>query len=195
MTPTSRLYGLLTAVGVLVALLKALSTTSDLSVVLPWMLVFDGALLVLMIVDGLLVGQARRPVIQREPLHRLSIGRDNLVTLSLKTPATPAQLQIYDRYPNEFEEIAMPLRATCAAKSDLQLTYTVHPQQRGEFQWGDLEIRQRGPLGLAWRGWRVAQAQKVAGQCRQQFCRSGLIDDIGNHHHQGSTMLLGRYFR
>jgi uncharacterized protein (DUF58 family) len=162
MTPTSRLYAWLAAGGALGVLLMTLSNTPNLWAILPWMLAFDGGILILMLVDGASVSQARRAVIQREPLKRLSIGRDNIVTLTIDSPATPVQLQIYDCYPPPFDEIAMPLRATCAAKTQMKLTYTVHPQQRGEFHWGDLEIRQRGPMGLAWRSWRVSQSQKVA---------------------------------
>ncbi len=162
MTPTSRLYGLMAMGGAVAALLQGVSQTTSPAIILLGMLAFDGLLLGLMLLDGVLVNQAKRPTVKREPLHRFSIGRDNKVTITIDTKATPAQLQIYDRYPNPLGDIAMPLRANCGAKSRSQVSYTVHPQQRGEFQWGDLEVRQRGPLGLAWRGWRIPQSQSVA---------------------------------
>lgn len=162
MTPTLRLYGLMAVGGGVAAMLQGLSPTSSPAAILVWMLAFDGGLLVLMLADGLLVSPARRPAVKREPLQRLSIGRDNKVTITITAAATPAQVQVYDRYPQQFGEIAMPLRASCGAKTSRQLTYTVQPQQRGEFQWGDLEIRQRGPLGLTWRSWRISQSTTVA---------------------------------
>lgn len=162
MVPTSRFYGLLTLTGSLAALLTSLSATPNLPVILSSMVVVDGALVLLMLIDGMLSSPSQRPTITREKLQRLSIGRDNTVTITIETKSKGASLQIYDRYPNEFDEIAMPLQANCGAKMRAQLTYTVHPQQRGEFQWGNLDIRQRGPLGLAWCGWQVSQSQKVA---------------------------------
>ncbi|MEO0540422.1 MAG: DUF58 domain-containing protein, partial [Cyanobacteria bacterium P01_A01_bin.105] len=126
------------------------------------MLLFDGSVLLLMLVDGLLVSSNRRPTIQREPLQRLSIGRDNAVTLTIQAKGIPADLHIYDPYPAALNQVPMPLRALCPAKTAQTLTYTVHPQQRGEFTWGDLQVRQRGAMGLAWRGWTVPQQQTVA---------------------------------
>ncbi|MEL6385015.1 MAG: DUF58 domain-containing protein, partial [Cyanobacteria bacterium J06626_18] len=72
-----------------------------------------------------------------------------------------ARLQIYDRYPSEFDEISMPLTLTVPAKTTQTLTYQVFPAKRGAYQWGDLQVRQRGPLGLAWRSWTVPSAQQV----------------------------------
>lgn len=162
MTPTLRLYGLMAAGGVAAAVIQGATPTASSSSILLWMLAFDGLLLSLMLLDGLMVSRAKRPTVEREPLHRLSIGRDNKVTITVATKTSPAQLQIYDRYPNQLGEIAMPLRLDCGAKTRSHITYTVHPRQRGEFKWGDLEVRQRGPLQLAWRSWRMPQAQTVA---------------------------------
>ncbi len=163
MTPTARVYSLLVVGGIIAAALNGLAPDSASIATVVWpMLLFDGGVLVLMGIDGLLVTKVRRPNIQRESLQRLSIGRDNAVTLNIQTQGTQADLQIYDQYPAELNEVPMPLRAVCPAKTAQALTYTVHPQQRGEFQWGDLQVRQRGPLGLAWRGWTVPQKQTVA---------------------------------
>ncbi|MEL7503898.1 MAG: DUF58 domain-containing protein [Cyanobacteria bacterium J06554_6] len=166
MTPTSRVYGLLAMGGLIAVALNGLSPeAASLGTVLWPMLLFDGGVLLLMLVDGLRVAPSRRPEIVREPLQRLSIGRDNLVSLTLRAQDAPADLQIYDRLPAEFDNFdttAMPLRALSPANTAQTLTYTVYPQQRGEFKWGDLQVRQRGPLGLAWRGWTVPQAQTVA---------------------------------
>ena len=42
------------------------------------------------------------------------------------------------------------------------VSYHVKPDKRGEEQWGDVYVRQRGPLTLAWHRWRVPQGQTVA---------------------------------
>lgn len=98
--------------------------------------------------------------IQRQPLHRLSIGRDNPITLSL-TASQPTEALIYDNYPVAFGGSPMPLPVTLTAGSDT-LSYTVHPTHRGEYAWGNLQVRQRGPWRLAWRTWQVPAEATVA---------------------------------
>ncbi|MEO0542154.1 MAG: DUF58 domain-containing protein, partial [Cyanobacteria bacterium P01_A01_bin.105] len=156
MTPTFRVYTLLAIGGMVAAALNGLVPEQASMATTVWpMLLFDGSVLLLMLVDGLLVSSNRRPTLQREPLQRLSIGRDNAVTLTIQAKGIPADLHIYDQYPAALNQVPMPLRALCPAKTAQTLTYTVPPQQRGEFTWGDLQVRQRGAMGLAWRGWTV----------------------------------------
>jgi uncharacterized protein (DUF58 family) len=47
------------------------------------------------------------------------------------------------------------------ADSNQELTYTVHPNQRGEFSWGDIQVRQLGFWGLAWDDWKIPQSQTI----------------------------------
>ena len=163
MTPTLRLYGLLVIGGTIATLLNALAPSENpVSAPLGAMLLFDGAVFMLMLIDGIQVRGVQRAIVRREKLPRLSIGRDNPVTLTVSAPRTAAMLQIYDRYPPEFDEIPMPLALTCPAKTTQTMTYQVFPGKRGEYQWGDLQVRQRGPWGLAWRSWTVPAAQTVA---------------------------------
>ena len=169
MTPTSRLYGFLILGGVIATLLNAWAPSENFfSALLGAMLLFDGAVGVLMFLDWAQVSGSRRATVQREKLPRLSIGRDNPVTLIVSTPqgggsrSPNISLSIYDRYPPQFDEIPMPLALTLPAKTTQTLTYEVFPGKRGEYQWGDVQVQQRGPWGLAWRRWKVPSAQKVA---------------------------------
>lgn len=130
------------------------------SLALLTLLCFDGAVLLVMLWDGWQV-RGRRANILRVPLQRLSIGRDNSVELVVESK-NAAELLIYDRYPAEFKGDEMPLRAVVAAGTQADLTYTVKPLHRGEYAWGDLEMRQRGPLKLAWGQWRIPAAAQVA---------------------------------
>lgn len=161
MVPTTRTYGLLVAGGAIATLLSSVSESpSRLSLAILGMLVFDGAVLLAMAWDGWQV-KKNRAQITRSPLHRLSIGRDNPMTLTLQ-PGTPTDLQIYDNYPVEFEGAKMPLIATIPSKDTAELTYTVNPKHRGEYAWGDIQVRQRGSLGLAWSDWTIPASGKVA---------------------------------
>jgi len=163
MTPTLRLYGLLALGGVVATLLSALAPSDTVfSPALEVMLFFDGVVLVTMLLDGAQVNGQYRAVVRREKLPRLSIGRDNPVTLRVAALRSPAVLQIYDRYPPEFDDIPMPLSLTCPAKTRQTVTYSVLPKERGEYAWGDIQVRQQGPWGLAWRSWTVPAAQQVA---------------------------------
>lgn len=182
MIPTQRTYGLLIAGGLVATLLSNFVPESNrLSMALLTLVCFDGGVLLATLWDSLQV-RSQRVTISRTPLQRLSIGRDNPIELTLsvektsveKTSAeTSADILIYDRYPTAFEGAEMPLRAVLStssewagneekAKGEESLTYSVKPMKRGDYAWGDLEVRQRGPLKLAWSQWRIPAAETVA---------------------------------
>ncbi len=159
--PTGRTYGLLLGGGLVVALLtNFFDTPNRLTVALIALLLFDGAVLAVMFWDGLRV-KARRATITRDPLHRLSIGRDNPISLHGES-ATPVRLRLYDNYPIAFDGTPMPLEIALNGKESETIAYTVNPKQRGEYPWGDLQVQQRSPLGLAWADWTVPAAETVA---------------------------------
>ncbi len=163
MTPTLRLYGFLALGGVVATLMSAIAPSEQFfSFPLEVMLLFDAGVLLAAMVDWAQVNGAHRAIVTREKLPRLSIGRENPVTLTVKAPRARADLQIFDCYPADFDEVPMPLRVTLPAKMGKTLTYSVLPTERGEYAWGDLQVRQRGPWGLAWRSWTVPAAQTVA---------------------------------
>jgi uncharacterized protein (DUF58 family) len=159
--PTGRTYGLLIGGGVAATLLtNFFDVPNRIVVVVMALLLFDGAVLALMFWDGLGV-ESRRAVIQRDALHRLSIGRDNPISLHGES-AAPARLRLYDNYPTAFDGTPMPLEIALSGAEPETITFTVNPKQRGEYPWGDLQIQQRGPLGLAWADWTVPAAATVA---------------------------------
>lgn len=179
MIPTQRTYGLLIAGGLVATLLSNFVPESNrVSVALLTLFCFDGSVLVATLWDSWQVGK-QRVTIARAPLQRLSIGRENPIELTLSARKA-ADVLIYDRYPTAFEGPEMPLRAilstpgsttestadstegTVAGKGEETLTYRVKPMKRGDYAWGDLEVRQRGPLKLAWSQWRIPAADTVA---------------------------------
>lgn len=129
---------------------------------------FDGLILGLVFLDGFRV-KFQRVEISRHPLGKLSIGRDNPVTLKVRSPAANTAtntgntyILIRDRYPLQFQVSTRELKTNLGANSSQELTYTVHPEERGQFEWGDIEVRQLGRWGLAWHQWQVPQPQTVA---------------------------------
>ncbi|MBW4575918.1 MAG: DUF58 domain-containing protein [Aphanothece sp. CMT-3BRIN-NPC111] len=124
-------------------------------------LLFDTVVLGIMFIDGRRVHHHRVQV-SRHPLGRLSIGRENPVVLSVQSVTRPAQIQIRDYYPADFWVSVPVQKVSIPADSSQELTYTVSPLQRGEFNWGDIQVRQLSPWGLAWYDWKIPESKKVA---------------------------------
>ena len=158
MVPSRKIY-LLLVIGMVIA--PTLAAVWNVPVSILGALLFDGAVLGLMIFDGLQVRSHRVQVTRQLP-SRLSIGRDNSVVLSV-SGNKPAEVQIRDYYPDGFApgNTHSILRVSLAADNSQELTYTVHPRQRGEFPWGDIQVRQLGTWGLAWYDWKIPQSQKI----------------------------------
>ena len=164
MTASRKVY-LLLLLGIAIAPL--LAAVWGVPVSIQGILLFDAFVLGLMLMDGLRVRYLQRAThshcvqIARQVPPRLSIGRDNPIVLSVKSGNRPAQLQICDYYPAGFGVSTAALSTFLPANSSQELTYTVHPTQRGEFQWGDIQVRQLGAWGLAWHDWKIPQSQTV----------------------------------
>ncbi|MGK7953713.1 MAG: DUF58 domain-containing protein [Crocosphaera sp.] len=132
----------------------------NLQISLFLLLFFDITFLIVMIIDGRKV-KKNRVLVSRSPLQKLSISRENSVTLSLTAQQQPAQVIIKDGYPQPFS-VSIPLLETrLNPQSKIDLSYTVYPHQRGEFHWGDIRIRQLSSWSLAWYDWKVSASQKV----------------------------------
>lgn len=162
MIPAYRVYALL-ALGMAIAtVFTALSDASDrLTWAVTGLLLFDAIVLGLAFWDAYRV-RSQAVTVTRQPLHRLSIGRDNPVGVTLQTGKQSAIVQIRDSYPPEFAVSTPTLTASLPANQTQELSYTIHPTRRGEFTWGNLYVRQLGAWGLAWRSWQVATPQQVA---------------------------------
>ena len=165
MIPSIRLYFLL-AIGIPIALLLAMLVNQQTSII--GTLLFDSLIVGLAITDALRV-KSHRVQVTRHPLHRLSIGRDNPVLLSVRsspravlTANQTAKIRLRDSYPLEFDVSQPMLEADLNPHSDEELTYTIHPSNRGEYKWGDIQVRQLGNWGLAWNDWKIPASEKVA---------------------------------
>ena len=165
MIPSIRLYFLL-AIAIPIALLLAMLVNQQTSII--GTLLFDCLILGLGIIDALRV-KSHLVQVTRHPLHRLSIGRDNLILLSVRssplaalTANQTAKIRICDSYPLEFDVSQALLETSLNPNTDEELTYTIRPQNRGEYQWGDIQVRQLGNWGLAWHDWTIPASEKVA---------------------------------
>ncbi len=158
MIPSRRVYSLL-LLGIAIAIILAIFFGVQVSIIAT--VLFDTVVLGLAIWDGQRV-KANRVQVTRYPLQRLSIGRDNPVVLSVRSGNNVSKIRLRDSYPLEFEVSTPTLDALLEANSTQELTYTVHPDSRGEFQWGEIQVRQLGQWGLAWHDWKIPASQTVA---------------------------------
>jgi uncharacterized protein (DUF58 family) len=156
--PARRTY-LLLLLGIAIATILAIFTNQQSSILVT--LIYDLIILGLALVDGIRV-KSQRVEINRDRLGKLSITRDNLISLKIKAKAELAQIKIKDNYPLEFKASQSTLEATIPSKSSQEITYTVYPHRRGEFDWGDIQVRQLGKWGLGWHDWKIPASQKVA---------------------------------
>ena len=158
MIPSRRVY-LLLLLGIAIAIALAIIFGQQISLI--GTLLFDSVVLGLAVWDGQRV-KANRVKVTRYPLQRLSIGRDNPVVVSVESGNQVSKIRLRDYYPLEFEVSSPTLEASLDPNTSEELTYTIHPDSRGEFEWGDIQVRQLGAWGLAWHDWKVPASQKVA---------------------------------
>ena len=121
---------------------------------------FDFTVFFFMVIDAWGM-KANRVEITRELPLRLSIGRDNPVILKVQAGKIDAVIKIRDYYPQEFAVSTTTVTANINANQNQELTYTVYPNQRGEFAWGNMQVRQLGMWELVWDDWQIPQSTQV----------------------------------
>jgi uncharacterized protein (DUF58 family) len=111
--------------------------------------------------------KAERVQVSREQLGKLSIGRDNPVTITIQAgenhgKSRQLSYQICDGVPQDLPGTPQLIAGILETGNSRSTTYTVHPYRRGEYEWQGIQVRQLGAWGLAWQQWRVDTAQTVA---------------------------------
>ncbi len=128
----------------------------------PVLLTVDALLLALGALDFVLAREAKLKV-SRELPGKLSVGVANRVLLHLvNRGARTVSLAVKDDLPVELEADAEPILLTLAGSSRATVTYRATPTKRGKFEFGDVNLRVRGPLGLVWHQRVFKAAESVA---------------------------------
>jgi uncharacterized protein (DUF58 family) len=117
-------------------------------------------------IDGVL-GKVDRVQVTRSELGKLSIGRDNPVTITVqagvaKSKSRQFNYQLRDGVPQDLPGSPELISGRLELGKSENHTYTVHPYRRGEYEWQGIYVRQLCRWGLAWQQWRVDTAQTVA---------------------------------
>ncbi len=117
---------------------------------LVWVaLVYIFLVLGLFILDYRLAGRVNRFELARRHDSKLSLGVDNPIHLSLSNRhRRPAAISVRDEPPEAFIVDQRILQGDIAALGTWKTVYHVRPVRRGNYQFGDLNLRWRAPLGL-----------------------------------------------
>lgn len=112
--------------------------------------------------DWRLTGNISRFELSRQHDVKLSLGADNPILLSVRNRSRrPATFWLRDEPPDVFVIETRILSGTVAARSTWQEVYRVRPLQRGDYQFGNLNLRWQGVLGLIVRQARVEARSPV----------------------------------
>ncbi len=161
MIPAKRSYFLLISGAIITTIIAVIIGNLSISIVIA--LIYNIVVLGLTIWDGIGV-KSLRVQVTRQDISKLSIGRDNVIHLQVKTVKKSGNyiVEIKDDYPQEFTSSKNKLSLFLSSNKTEEITYTVCPYKRGEYAWGNITIRQLSPIGLAWHEWVINVSQKVS---------------------------------
>ncbi len=119
--------------------------------------------LILMAVDWRMAGSAvSRFDVQREHEPRLSIGADNSIRLMVRNRSRyPVSFQLRDEAPDAFIISERILKGEAGPHGVWNGQYTLHPLRRGDYRFGDLNLRWPGPLQLVIRQGKIPAAGPI----------------------------------
>ncbi len=136
--------------------------TNLLPIATTLILAFDAVILLLCCLDAWLTYRSPAPRGRRDRAARLSLGTDNEIAIVLENAGGRAlRLIARDTPPPAFRAVPELLEGTLPAHSNLRLAYQLLPIDRGDVPFGDIHLRVRGPLGLAWVDRVLAAAETV----------------------------------
>src|SRR5215207_10897482 len=96
----------------------------------------------LVVADYLATTRPHQIEVERINDTKLSLGADNLVTLLLANRSgRPIRLQVRDEYPYQFVSDATILAGEIAPYDIHEARYHVRPLQRGDYTFGDVNLR------------------------------------------------------
>lgn len=112
--------------------------------------------------DWRLAGSVDRFQVSRQHDTKLSLGADNPIHLSARNRGRrPATIWLRDEPPDAFDIETRVLGGVVPPQDTWRGVYHVRPFRRGDYEFGDLNLRWRGPLGLVLRQGRVSAAEPV----------------------------------
>ncbi|GAC1707917.1 MAG: DUF58 domain-containing protein [Flavisolibacter sp.] len=94
--------------------------------------------------------------------ERFSIGEENKVRMDIKNDYEfPVSCTIIDEIPFQFQKRNVQQGIKIKAQSNHLIDYSLVPQERGEYGFGNINIYVQGPLKLGKRRYRIACSQTI----------------------------------
>lgn len=125
-------------------------------------LVYVAAVFVAALTDWFLSPERSAVDVERRCEDKLSIGAPNPVVISLQSRSKqPLDMIVRDEPPYLFKIDGNTSTVKLAPRANHEITYHITPHARGDFEFGDIFIRFKGPLGLVVRQCRIPAARQV----------------------------------
>ncbi|MGD8585013.1 MAG: DUF58 domain-containing protein [Chloroflexota bacterium] len=116
----------------------------------------------LLVADYRLAGRVDRFEVRREHDTKLSLGADNPIHLHLYNRGRrPVRFSMRDEPPAAYIVDERILKGQAAPRGQWHAVYHVRPLRRGDYRFGDINLRWQAPLGLVVRQGCVAAANPV----------------------------------
>lgn len=115
---------------------------------LLWWIVFWVVFVV--IISDAVLRRFKIPIdVTRSLPSSMALGVANKVTLRLdNTSSRRLNVVVADHYPSTMDVKGMPAQLHILPQSASEITYVVHPHERGDAQFGPVDIRVKSPLGF-----------------------------------------------
>jgi uncharacterized protein (DUF58 family) len=118
--------------------------------------------ILLLVLDFRLAGKIDQFEISRQNDSKLSLGADNPIHLQLRySGLRPVSFSVRDEPPEAYQTDLRILTGEVDGRGLWFGTYHVRPLRRGDYHFGDLNLRWRAPLGLLVRQGRIPAAAPV----------------------------------
>lgn len=125
-------------------------------------LICNLALLFAFLVDWVNTPSPSQVSAKRSCEEKLSLGARNVVELRLRNRASiPLALEVKDEPPHLFDTLEDVILLTLPANSGTTVSYAVTPKRRGNYQFGDVNIRYLSRFKLFKRQAKIAQSMQV----------------------------------
>jgi len=99
---------------------------------------------------------------ERITAERWSNGDDNRVVLHFQNNYSfPISIHVVDELPAQFQERNWFRKARMERNNEIQIPYTIKPQTRGEYSFGDINVFVKGPLHLVRRRFVFPAFEKI----------------------------------
>lgn len=132
----------------------------------PGLFVIGSALLVGLVIatlaDTALLYHRKGLEAQRQLTERMSNGDDNKITIELSNKYDfRISCTVIDELPFQFQEHNWKRVLSVEGQTDTVLEYIVRPQERGEYDFGNINIYVEGPLRIVRRRYTFRQGKKI----------------------------------